>query len=268
MELQNDQEMQEAGAQEETTRTLESGAVDAAEVRRDFTRLGLWLVCFTVAFNGIQYLAVWIWKGLGFSAASFTVRMWVQLLPAYLIVVPLILLLGKRLPGKAIEKKKIRPGHFFMALACCLGITITCNLIGLIVTGLIGRLVGIGVENVSLEIATGMGPLTGVFLACIGAPVCEELICRKMLVTRTLKYGEGVAILLSGLVFGLIHGNLNQFAYAFGLGVFFAYIFVKTGDIRITIGLHACVNFLSSVVISGLIGRLDVDALMEFYGNL
>ena len=45
-------------------------------------------------------------------------------------------------------------------------------------------------------------------------------------------------MLFSGLMFGLFHGNLNQFVYAFVLGLCFGFIYVKTGNIRYTIGLH------------------------------
>ena len=85
--------------------------------------------------------------------------------------------------------------------------------------------------------------------------------------TRTLKYGEGVSILLSGLAFGLFHGNFNQFAYAFGIGVFFAYVFVKTGNVKITIALHACMNGFTSVVLTNLIQALDLQRLVELAQN-
>ena len=119
------------------------------------------------------------------------------------------------------------------------------------------------VENVSVDLIASMDLWTSIFLTSIGAPICEELMFRKMLVTRTRKYGEGVAILLSGLSFGLFHGNFNQFAYAFGIGMFFAYVFLKTGNIKITIALHACMNAFTSVVLAGLMNKLDVNKLGE-----
>ena len=70
-------------------------------------------------------------------------------------------------------------------------------------------------------------------------------------------------MLLSGLMFGLFHGNLNQFIYAFALGVFFAFIYVKTGNIKITIALHMLINFVGGGVSSALMRALDLDAYME-----
>ena len=260
--------------QEELERSDEVSPEILSKARWDFTLLGLWLVLTTVIFNGMQYLAVYSWKALkpllvkeGQVGGIFAYKgfgYWLQLLPTYLIAVPLILYLGKRLlPGTTPKRRAIKPSHFVSALACTFGIAIACNIVGLIITAILGKAMGGSVENVSTQLISRLDPLTSIFLVTIGAPVCEELIFRKMLVTRTLKYGEGVAILLSGLAFGLFHGNFNQFAYAFGIGLFFAYVFVKTGNIKITIALHACMNGFTSVVLTNLIQALDLQKLME-----
>ena len=260
--------------QEEIDRSAEASPETLSKAHWHFTMLGLWLVLATILFNGMQYLAVFAWKLLkpslmkdGQAEGIFAYKgfgYWLQLLPTYLIAVPLILYLGKKLlSGSVPEKRAIKPLQFVAALACTFGIAITCNVIGLFITAILGKAMGGSVENVSTQLITSLDPWTSIFLVTIGAPVCEELIFRKMLVTRTLKYGEGVSILLSGLAFGLFHGNFNQFAYAFGIGMFFAYVFVKTGNIMITIGLHACMNGFTSVVLTNLIQALDVQKLME-----
>ena len=84
-----------------------------------------------------------------------------------------------------------------------------------------------------LEVATSSNLWVNLFIMVLCAPVAEELIFRKLLIDRLTQYGEGVAVLFSGLMFGLFHGNLNQFVYAFVLGLCFGFIYVKTGD-RVT----------------------------------
>ena len=93
------------------------------------------------------------------------------------------------------------------------------------------------------------------------APLLEELICRKLLIDRTVRYGEKLSVLMSGLIFGLLHQNLFQFFYAFALGSVFAYVYVRTGRIRYTIILHAIVNFLGAVVAPAVLSVLNMDAL-------
>ena len=80
------------------------------------------------------------------------------------------------------------------------------------------------------------------------APLVEEWICRKLLIDRIGCYGEKLSVLMSGLIFGLLHQNLFQFFYAFAVGCLFAYVYVRTGRIWYTVVLHAIVNFLGAVV--------------------
>lgn len=103
------------------------------------------------------------------------------------------------------------------------------------------------VDNPIQDILTGLSPLTAFFLMVICAPIVEEYVFRKLIIDRTVQYGQATAILLSGLMFALFHGNFNQFVYAFTLGVFWGFIYVKTGRLIYTVALHMTVNFLGSI---------------------
>ncbi len=91
-----------------------------------------------------------------------------------------------------------------------------------------------------------LNPWVTFVIAVLIAPTAEELLFRKLLTERIVKYGELAAVLASGLFFGLFHGNLNQFSYAFLLGLFLGFIYVKTGKLGYTIGLHMAINFIGS----------------------
>ena len=90
----------------------------------------------------------------------------------------------------------------------------------------------------------------------VGAPVFEELIFRKVLIDRTIKYGEYVSIVMSGIMFGLLHGNFSQFFFAALVGMLFAYVYIRTGRVRYTIFLHMAINLSSSLVLQTLITRV------------
>ena len=117
------------------------------------------------------------------------------------------------------------------------------NLIGLTITEILGNLIQSEIANPIVETIDSSSIYTNLLLMVIMAPIFEEIIFRKLLIDRTIKYGKGVSILLSALIFGLFHGNLNQFFYAFLIGGFFAYVYIKTGKIIYTILLHLTVNF-------------------------
>ena len=115
--------------------------------------------------------------------------------------------------------------------------------------------------------ATGSNMIVTFLYMVICAPILEEYIFRKLIVDRTVKYGQGVAVVLSGLMFGLFHGNLNQFAYAFLLGMFLAFLYVKTGELKVTIGLHMCINFMGAVVSVLLLKAIHLEEYQEVIMN-
>ena len=57
--------------------------------------------------------------------------------------------------------------------------------------------------------------------------------------------GAWPAIILSAVIFGLMHYNIVQFIYAFLLGIFFAHLLEKTGELWTCILAHLAANMFS-----------------------
>jgi len=87
--------------------------------------------------------------------------------------------------------------------------------------------------------------LTAVFIA----PAAEEFLMRGVLYGR-LREGMSAkaAILCSGLLFGIFHGNIVQGIHAFVVGVFLAWLMERFRDIRVPILGHMAANLSSFVV--------------------
>lgn len=64
-------------------------------------------------------------------------------------------------------------------------------------------------------------------------PIVEEIVFRKVIVQEFLNMSlkPYMAILLSALLFGLIHMNPAQMVFAFAAGLIFGWIYLKTGSI-------------------------------------
>ena len=79
------------------------------------------------------------------------------------------------------------------------------------------------VDNAVVSISGGVLNLPFLltfFLMAVFGPVCEELCFRGVVYRGYLKSGNVVgAVLLSSLLFGLMHMNFNQAPYAFAIGV-------------------------------------------------
>lgn len=247
----------------QTAKTQEC-ELDKTACRKDFSRIGLYALLGAVIISILQYGTILVCsRFLPEMMKNGNMYLIVQMAPAYLIGMPFMIFCLSRLPGIEPERHKMRWWQFLAALPMNYFVMIASNVVGLIITGIIGVVKGAEVDNVMIDVVTSVSPWVRILLMVICAPIFEELIFRKMLVSRTLKYGQGVAVMLSGLMFGLFHGNLNQFAYAFCLGLFFAFIYVKTGNIKITIGLHMFINFMGGVFGGWLLELLDYEELVE-----
>ena len=182
------------------------------------------------------------------------------MIPQYVIGFPCAFLVMSDVNDKRkIEKHKMKPWQFLLAFVMGYTLLIAGNLIGLGFTFGIGVLKGEPVSNALQDMIAGANIwITSVYTVLL-APVFEELLFRKVICDRVVKYGQGAAIILSGLIFGLFHGNFNQFFYAFFIGSYFAFIYVKTGNIKYTIGLHMMVNFIGSVASGLLLQYVDLE---------
>ncbi len=95
--------------------------------------------------------------------------------------------------------------------------------------------------------------------------VAEEFIFRGLLYHGLRQLGVLKAALITGALFGLIHLNMNQFVYAFAMGVVLALMVEATGSIYSAMIMHFCVN-ARSVLIMALsdvlsAGAAETDAL-------
>lgn len=166
----------------------------------------------------------------------------------YILPFPILLFLMKKLESENLEKHSLNIKTFIIYLCITFTLMWIGNVIGLAITYLIGNSIQVEVSNPIQELINTTDIWLNLVLISIIAPIFEEIFFRKLLIDRTIKYGAVISILLSATIFGLMHGNLNQFFYAFLMGGFLAYVYIKTGKITYTIILHMIVNLMGSVV--------------------
>lgn len=108
------------------------------------------------------------------------------------------------------------------------------------------------------------GPVWIVLISVsVFAPFFEEWLCRGIILRGLLKKMKpGWAIVISALVFGLIHMNLWQAIPAFIIGAILGYVYYKTGSLKLTMLMH-CVNNTLSVILSRIPGLEDVEFFAE-----
>lgn len=239
------------------------------DAKSAFSKLGFMFLLGTIIIYALQYGVSWAvneWKPEWLE--SMTGSLIVSMVPMYLIGMPALIALVKRLPATQPQQHTMKKWHFVLAIIMCFAVMYLTNYVGVFISFLVGMLKGSPVNNAITTIATtaNMGVTFVIMVIC--APLYEEFIFRKLIVDRTVRYGQGVAIVISGLMFGLFHGNLNQFIYATAMGMFLAFLYVKTGKLKITIAIHMILNFFGSVISVLILKAIKYEELLALEANM
>ncbi|MBR5619398.1 MAG: CPBP family intramembrane metalloprotease [Clostridia bacterium] len=108
-------------------------------------------------------------------------------------------------------------------------------------------------ENAGFSVGGGTydAPQTGVQLVFSILTVgllpafVEEFALRGIVMQPMRKHGDLFAVLMSALVFALMHGNLSQFLFAFIVGAAIGYFVTATGSIWVGVAIHMLNNLYS-----------------------
>ncbi len=183
--------------------------------------------------------------------------------PIYLIAMPLGCLIFRAVPKSNLAQARLTAGQLVVIVFISLFMMYASNFVGVLITTAISMLTGVS-NDLPLNdyIMADSWPLK-ILVMVVLAPMLEEYVFRKQLLDRMVPYGSKLAVVTSALIFGLFHGNLNQFIYATALGLVLGYVYLRTGRLRYTIGIHMGVNFLGSVVSGLILENLDLEALED-----
>ena len=224
------------------------------EMKRAATKIGWKYTLFAIVVFAVDFIYALV------LPEQYAQKDWAQFLGViiaiYIIGFPVLLLLTMKMPKVKIKKKKMGFGDFFVCVLINAGLCFIGMIVGLILETVVTLpfsfhpMEAEGMDLATLMLSSGM--FWRVFTVGICAPMMEELIFRKLLIDRVVKHGEWLAILLSGLMFGLYHGNFRQAVFATLIGMFWAFIYIRTGKVWYTIAMHMIINLTTSVITVGL----------------
>ncbi len=238
------------------------------EARQPFSRLGWALFAQMAVMLAAQWGVLLLARAARPGLLGEPVFLWAaSVLGAYGLGIPAacLVLWGTAAPP-APARRPLGPVRFAALWAGSVGLAYLANGATLLLTGLLGRLRGAAVVNPVESIGLYPLPLQ-LLLAGLIAPAAEELLFRRLLLRRLRPYGERFALVASALCFGLFHGNLNQFFYAFLLGLVLAELALSTGCLWQAVLLHALVN-LFSILWGWLGGPVVVTGVLMLAGAM
>lgn len=145
-------------------------------------------------------------------------------------------------------------GHRGLGLApilCLIGIMLLAMPLLAFLNLISSLFAGNAASDLSQKMIGGPGWLNLLFLAVIPS-ISEEFVFRGVFFHGYRRHGFWRAALMSGLIFGLMHLNFNQFSYGFALGVLFAAVVEATGSIYASMTIHFLINLQSVSLINGM----------------
>ncbi len=125
---------------------------------------------------------------------------------------------------------------------------------------IVGSLVELGFEPlVVIKPPTTWQEYLGYLVVlCVFAGICEEILFRGTIMPSLEKYGLVPAVILSSLLFALLHGSLLSLISTFCLGVIMAVIVIKTGSLWGGILYHMLNNFFAATYLY-LVGNVEAS---------
>lgn len=240
------------------------------------SRIGWSLVIFTVLFGVLSLLAepltIALSRGLT-SDGVYTLYSLVEIamyLSAFLI--PSFLLTVFLKSGKVFE----RCGYSLKIEKHALWLIPATIAVAFVVSQINTRIMaGFGINEIYNAIMSeDVGAYSGyqiVLLYVSGALVpafCEELFFRGRILANLIPYGKTGAVIISAILFALMHQNPYQILYTAAAGIMLGMIYIKTGSIWLGTVIHFLNNAYSvtlDVLYSNVGGfAADVISLASF----
>ncbi len=209
---------------------------------------------------GIQYLAmmaVWIIAGLLVNITKldrhlnyYSAHALVELELLIPVVVILIRNRFEVMRGTRMKRIGIRVILWTILLAVIL-LPVT-NYLNLLSQLFVPNNIVLRIEHYSLLTGTVVWEkpvlLNLIYMAVLPA-VVEEYLFRGVMFQCLRSCGLFKTAVITALMFALAHGNLNQFLYAFAVGLFLAYLVEASGSVYASMLAHMCLNSVTVLLV-------------------
>ncbi len=128
-------------------------------------------------------------------------------------------------------------------------------------------------QDIEAMLADMMHNRWGYLAIGILAPLAEELVFRGAVLRTLLKFTTHhspltafAAILVSAVIFGAVHGNVQQFVHALLIGLILGWMYYRTDSIMPGVLFH-WINNSAAYVIANLIPNAEDTQLVDIFGG-
>ncbi len=139
------------------------------------------------------------------------------------------------------------PKHLWLNIFAVVGIVTAASVMNSLIMQIFYTYFGVMPDFPESEI-TGVSSFVMAFITTALIPgFVEEFLFRGLILRNLLPYGKTVALVVSSLMFSLMHQNFMQFFYTFIAGIALGWLFMKTGSIWASVIAHMINNGMSVI---------------------
>lgn len=207
-----------------------------------FTVVGFFAMQFVVAFLLVLTGLYPIYQGgdIAYQSINIFTSVLCVFLPFF------VLMLAMRAPNvELIPLEKTKLSLFIPLIFVGMAVFIISN----IATSILINIMGIGGVHLVLPETASPTSVGGIILYVVSTAVIpaltEEFAMRGVVLQTLRKHGDGFAIIISSLLFAVMHGNFVQAPFAFIGGLALGYCAVKTGSLWLPITIHFLNNLMA-----------------------
>ncbi|HEX9027213.1 MAG TPA: CPBP family intramembrane glutamic endopeptidase [Clostridium sp.] len=225
-------------------------------MKKDFNKLGITLLMQELIANGVMFvvaIGILIMQMVKNPNVSDVQLEQIFKEPSFIGTISIIAVIIAFIPILIYRRKKffqydlkVENKKFTLktVIICFIILLSVNNVLGLFADGLELLLNAIGLSATSAlkDLDVLNQPAISMFIyTCMIAPIFEEFIYRGAILRGLEKYGRWFAILVSAILFGMMHGNFYQIFMAIGVGIILGYLATEY-SIKLTIILHIINN--------------------------
>lgn len=176
-----------------------------------------------------------------------------MILYVVMLAVPVLVvaLLTRRHHHRPFYARSVSGGRWVMALGVGLFFAIFANLLANWIANWLTQF-GVPMPQFPETVQpTVISLLLNLLSTAVLPAIIEEMIFRGYVLGVLRPHGDGLAIVISALLFALLHGNILQVPFAFVLGLIMGYICVQTDNIWVAVLIHFANNAMSVFISFG-----------------
>lgn len=144
--------------------------------------------------------------------------------------------------------KAVTAGDAFFGVLTAMGMCVVANFVATYVAAFFEQFGITMPEMPEMMVKTPESLLLNLFVIAILPALLEELVFRGYVLRALRPYGDWFAVLVSAVLFGLMHGNILQIPFALLVGIALGWLYIMTDNIWLPVAVHFSNNAMSTLL--------------------